>query len=200
MKTNKTKLLLSCGALALLGALALQGCSSGDDTASATGGTGGTGTGGKGGTGTGGTSTGGKGGTSTGGTSTGGKGGTSTGGTSTGGMGTAGMSAGGSPGEGGAAGEATVLHPTAQDCATFCADELTTCTTLNPYATPVACSDACNGFVLGGDPATTTAGDTFACRRYHLSAAADPGPKTTHCPHTGLISKNMDGSPGPCTN
>ncbi|HWZ93176.1 MAG TPA: hypothetical protein VNW92_30160 [Polyangiaceae bacterium] len=196
MKTNKTKLLLGCGALALLGALALQGCSSGDDTAA---------TGGTGGTSTGGTSTGGKGGSGAGGTSTGGKGGTGSAGTGTAGTGTAGtgtggMSAAGSTGEGGAAGEATVAHPTTEECATFCADELTTCATLNPYATPVACSDACKGFVLGGDPATTMAGDTFACRRWHLSAAADPGPKATHCPHTGLISKNMDGSPGPCTN
>jgi hypothetical protein len=57
---------------------------------------------------------------------------------------------------------------------------------------------ACQGFALGGDPTTTTSGNTYACRRWHLSAAANPGPKETHCPHTGLESKTKDGGAGPC--
>jgi hypothetical protein len=58
--TKNIKLFLSCGAVAVLGALALQGCSStGDDTSTPAGGSAGTGTGGSS---TGGSSTGGKGG------------------------------------------------------------------------------------------------------------------------------------------
>jgi len=209
MQTKNIQLLLTGSALAVFGALALQGCgSSGDDSAAAAG------SAGKGGTGSGGTSTGtaGKGGAATtAGTSSGGTGGGSAGtgtagtgggsaGTSAGGTGGAGGGTGGAGGGGGGtggggAGGTGGSSGDGRDCTKFCADEATTCSgTLSPYATPADCMTACMGFALGGDPTTTTSGNTYACRRYHLSAAASPGPATTHCPHTGLISKNSDGT------
>ena len=220
MKTNKSRLFFSAGALALCGGLALQGCSSDDSSGGTTGGSGG-----KGGSG-GGTSTGGKGGTGTGGTSTGGKGGTGTGGTSTGTGGTAGRGGtGGTAGRGGTGGigvagdngtagdigeagaSADVIHPTTTECTTFCADEALTCgtPTLMTYTWPTlaACLTACGAMTEGGVsklPAGPTAGDTFACRRWHLNAAAASAGAnaSTHCPHTGVPSKDMAGAAGPC--
>jgi len=213
MKTNQMKLLGGSAALVLFGAILIQGCSSSDDS-SGLGTSSGGATGGKGGT----SSTAGKGGTASGGgssgtagtsSSTAGTGGSSSGtaGTSAGGSSSAGdtgMTEGGASGapggnEGGAAG---AMVGDGRDCTKFCADEATTCAgALSPYASTGACMSACEGFSLGGDPTTTTAGDTYACRRYHLSAAASPGPASTHCPHTGLISKNAltdTTATGPC--
>lgn len=69
------------------------------------------------------------------------------------------------------------------------------------YKSLPACLSACAGFAAGttGDQS----GDTFACRRYHLTAAAGGGnAKTTHCPHTGLVSRNAltetGAATGPC--
>jgi len=209
MKTNQIKLLGGTAALVLFGAVLVQGCSSSDDSSGGTSGSGGA-TGGKGGS----SSTAGKGGTASGtaGTTSGaaGKGGTSSGtagssaggGSSAGDTGTTEGGASGAPGgnEGGAAG--ATAPGDGRDCTKFCADEATTCSgALSPYASTGACMSACEGFALGGDPTTTTSGDTYACRRYHLSAAASPGPATTHCPHTGLISKNAltdTSATGPC--
>ena len=209
MKTKNIKLVLTCGALAVLGAMSLQGCSSSDDSS---GGTAGTSSGGKGGTSAGGTSAGGKGGSGTAGTSSGGKGGSGTAGTGTAGTGTAGTGTAGTGtgGAGGAAGAGNEAGMTGSEagaagaasesqadlCNTFCADEGTTCTfgasTVAPYTDSNACIAACNNFTLGAVgvyPAGPTSGDTFACRRWHLSAAAIMGPVATHCPHTGTLSK-----------
>jgi len=97
-------------------------------------------------------------------------------------------------------------------CTTFCTDEETTCTygaaTAAPYTGTPACLSACAGFAPGVTDEQSH--DTFACRRYHLTAAgtgadanAKAAAKMLHCPHTGLVSKSAyaDTTPtGPCKN
>jgi hypothetical protein len=143
-------------------ALTVGGCGSDDedDGGGSKGGTGGA-TGGSGGTGGG-----------TGG-ATGGTAGSSTGGT-------AGSSTGGSAGSasGGSAGAS------AQSCDAFCAAVQAACTDANEqYADEAECQTACATW----DPGTPgdTAGDTLACRIYHVGVAATPGMAGEHCPHAG---------------
>lgn len=73
-------------------------------------------------------------------------------------------------------------------CANFCAAEAKICTGANQqYADTAACMTACNGFARTPEySATTTGGNTLACRIYHLTnAAISPDNATTHCKHTG---------------
>jgi hypothetical protein len=199
--TKNIKLLLSCGAVAALGVLAIQGCSSsGDDSTTPSGGSAGMSAGG-GAAGKGGGSSAG---TSSGGSGTAGKGGATAGGTG----GAAGASTTGEAGEsaGGAAADLV-------DCTTFCSDEEATCTfgaaTAAPYADSASCMSACMGFTpgdVGVYPDGPTSGDTYACRRWHLSkAGSTPGTPATaamHCPHTGLLSKAAytdTTATGPCS-
>jgi hypothetical protein len=67
-------------------------------------------------------------------------------------------------------------------CTAFCATAATTCTASNEqWATTVACEADCAGWPLGTP--SDVAGDSLACRAYHLGvAAADPA---VHCPHAG---------------
>jgi hypothetical protein len=139
-----------------------------------------------------------------GGAPSGGSGGASAGagGASTAGAGGSHAGAGGATagaGGGGTAGASSAA------CTTFCSDEMATCTfgpaASAPYASEGACHSACAGFTPGTTGAMS--GDTFACRRYHLDAAAanNGALKTTHCPHTGLLSKNNYSdttATGPC--
>jgi hypothetical protein len=73
-------------------------------------------------------------------------------------------------------------------CSNFCALEMSTCTGANQkYTDMAACMSACAGFdkttpYTGG---TTPAGNTLACRLYHVTnAAVSADAATTHCPHT----------------
>jgi len=74
------------------------------------------------------------------------------------------------------------------DCEGFCAVALHSCTGDNSvYAAAAACMTECAGFAT--TPAystTTTSGNSFACRLYHLTAAASDA--ATHCDHIGLMS------------
>jgi hypothetical protein len=206
MKIKNIKLLLTGTALAALGALSLQACSSSDDSSGSAGSggtaTGGASSGGKGGTSTtGGTSSAGKGGTGTGGTGTT-TGGTGTGGTGIGNAGTGAGAEGGVPGgdmggDTGSAGAAAELHPSAAECTDFCTLDGTTCMGTNqPYASPAECQTDCLAYALGDDSDPTRmvakTGDNFACRAYHLENAvknaAVPANLTLHCGHTGLVS------------
>jgi hypothetical protein len=202
MKTKNIKLLLTGSALAVMGALSLQACSSSDDSSGSagSGGTssGGTSSGGKGGTSsTAGTSSGGKGGTSTGGTGTGGTGTGGTGGTGTAGTGAEGGDTGNQGGDTGAAGASGEAHPTAAECTNFCTVDEATCTDTNqPYASAAECQTDCLAYPLGDDSDPTRlvakTGDNFACRAYHLQNAitnmADAAKLKLHCGHTGLVS------------
>ena len=74
--------------------------------------------------------------------------------------------------------------PTADQCATFCGDYETTCGAEVAWAT---CAADCEGLALG--EAGATSGDTFECRVYHLSVAADDA--ATHCPHAAADGANV---------
>jgi hypothetical protein len=70
-------------------------------------------------------------------------------------------------------------------CAAFCSTMQTTCTGVNvQFADEAACLAACetnNKWPAGTEGATS--GDSFACRQYHLGAAATDA--NTHCIHAG---------------
>jgi hypothetical protein len=69
------------------------------------------------------------------------------------------------------------------NCTGFCTIAQGVCTGMNQqYATTAACTAECGGFPISPKYNTAvTAGDSFACRLYHLTQAANfPGP---HCPH-----------------
>lgn len=75
------------------------------------------------------------------------------------------------------------------NCEGFCTIVQGSCSTQNPppYANLGACMTACAGY--NQTPiysAAETSGNTFACRLYHATAAANaPG---THCSHTAMTS------------
>ena len=65
-------------------------------------------------------------------------------------------------------------------CATFCQDNLATCSGDNAVFTDAAtCETACAAWPAG--TAGDTSGNSLACRSYHLGAAASDA--ATHCPH-----------------
>ena len=91
-------------------------------------------------------------------------------------------------------------------CTSFCTAEIATCGSLDApiagipaqFKNLAACMTACGGADTGFDkkhlytidgaktPAVPPAGDSLACRMYHLTnAAASAAAATTHCPHTG---------------
>ena len=195
--TKNMRLLLSAGSVAILAISALQGCGS-DDPAPA-GGAGAPGAGAPGagapGAGAGGAATAGAPSAGAGGTVTAGAGGgaaAGTGGTAAGAGGTGGGAAGTGGTGGGAAGTGGGGGAPSADCSAFCTLEESLCKftgDIAAYASSAACLSACAGFAPGD---ASNSGDTFACRKYHLdNAAANNGAgKTTHCPHTGLVSKN----------
>ena len=195
------RLLLSAGSVAILAISALQGCGS-DDPAPG-GGAGAPGAGAPG-AGAGGAHTAGAGGASAGapagGAPAGGASGAATagaGGTAAGAGGASGGAGGASGGAGGAAAGAGGSGGAAADCTTFCTDEMTTCTFTDAaskaYDSAAACMSACTGFavgVVGVYPEGPTGGNTFACRRWHLSKAATvtADERNNHCGHTKAIS------------
>jgi hypothetical protein len=63
-------------------------------------------------------------------------------------------------------------------CADFCAGEIVTCP--ETYADEAACLAECDAWACGTED--DTAGNTLACRVYHLGAAQTDA--ATHCPHT----------------
>jgi hypothetical protein len=75
------------------------------------------------------------------------------------------------------------------DCDSFCAIVMGVCTGANqPYADQAACMAACGQFEsTDAIPYKVgAAGDNFACRLYHATAAAvDPD---VHCSHTAVVS------------
>lgn len=78
-------------------------------------------------------------------------------------------------------------------CEAFCNLEAVACTGANQvYATTSDCTTACKAFKAPGasDPPefsdADTAGNTFDCRMYHLTAATQN--PTLHCPHTAVTS------------
>lgn len=94
----------------------------------------------------------------------------------------------------GEAGECTSAGPggagtCGTNCESFCASTLAICGDQNnpPYASTAECVTACGGF-SATEPfdASDIAGNTLACRIYHMTAAAtDPD---THCQHTSVGS------------
>ncbi len=185
--TKNIKLLLSGGAVALLGVLALQGCSSDDSAAAGSAGA---------------PAGGGSAGTSAGGSSSAG---TSAGGMAAGGMAAGGMAAGGTAAGGTATGEAgesaggaaDEAHATADECTAFCTLDASTCTGSNAaYTSTEECQTDCLAYPLGDDSDPTRmvakTGNNFACRAYHLENAvkneATPALLTLHCGHTAEVS------------
>ncbi len=93
-----------------------------------------------------------------------------------------------------AAGSTAVCGSSA--CADFCAMEAKVCGTnaapvtgvTNRYADTATCMTACAGFATTPEASPTApAGNTFACRIYHLTnaaAGATPDVTNTHCGHT----------------
>jgi hypothetical protein len=75
------------------------------------------------------------------------------------------------------------------NCESFCTIALAKCPT--QYPTMNACTTACAGFAMNTARynSTSTSGNSFACRMYHLSVAAiGAGSAATHCPHTQTTS------------
>ncbi len=80
------------------------------------------------------------------------------------------------------------------DCEGFCAINLAACTGGNvAFATLNDCTTACTAFpssAITNYNDSTTSGNTYACRMYHLSVAATAGgaQAATHCSHTKTAS------------
>lgn len=75
------------------------------------------------------------------------------------------------------------------NCESFCSSTMAICADQAnpPYASEAECLSACQGFsTTERYDAGDVAGNTFACRLYHMTAAsADP---ITHCQHTSVNS------------
>jgi hypothetical protein len=74
------------------------------------------------------------------------------------------------------------------DCLGFCTLVLGSCTGDNAqYGGDMnTCMTACAGFAKTTPySASTTMGDTFACRLYHATVASE---RPDHCPHTAAVS------------
>jgi hypothetical protein len=76
-------------------------------------------------------------------------------------------------------------------CEGFCSIALSACTGANSqFADMAACMTACGMYAT--TPAystTTTSGNTFACRMYHLTVASSSASNAAiHCPHIGITS------------
>lgn len=75
------------------------------------------------------------------------------------------------------------------NCESFCASTSAICADQPspPYDSDAACLSACEGFsMVEIFDASDIAGNTFACRLYHMTAAStDPD---THCQHTSVAS------------
>ena len=104
---------------------------------------------------------------------------------------------GGASAGGGASGAAGSGGGATKDCTTFCADEMTTCTfgaaAPAAYTDLAACQTACGAYMTGDVgvyPAGPMSGNTYACRRWHLSKAATVSgtDKSDHCQHTKQTS------------
>jgi len=80
------------------------------------------------------------------------------------------------------------------DCENFCeiADKVCGAEAAPPYADKTACTTACAGFTNTKTTpynSAATAGDSLACRAYHLTVASTSAAnKTTHCPHVAAVS------------
>lgn len=74
------------------------------------------------------------------------------------------------------------------NCESFCAMAAEICTDENQaFASAAECLTACAAYnPMPAFDASKTGGDTFACRLYHLTAAASA--PETHCPHIGPVS------------
>lgn len=86
-------------------------------------------------------------------------------------------------------------------CTDFCALDIATCgvagtDATGQYASVDGCIALCRGDRTAANPgyalthlytygAAPPAGDSLACRMYHLTNAAQPGLAATHCPYTG---------------
>lgn len=83
------------------------------------------------------------------------------------------------------------------NCEGFCTLALETCTGGNEqWATMAECMTECNGYDQTEPYDTSdTAGDSFACRLYHLIAAIDD--PELHCPHIVEASAPCQGPPPP---
>lgn len=71
-------------------------------------------------------------------------------------------------------------------CEVFCTLATATCKTEYPDA--AACATDCGGYAAMPGYYDAATGDNFACRAYHLTAAATPGGAATHCEHTSKTS------------
>jgi hypothetical protein len=114
-------------------------------------------------------------------------------------------------GPGGAAIGTTVASQCGNPCESFCALEVATCGTLdapitgapaqyqNLAACMTACGDGTTGFAkanlyIGKAPPNAPAGDSLACRLYHITnAAVSTAATTPHCSHTA--ASQATGSP-----
>ena len=71
------------------------------------------------------------------------------------------------------------------NCESFC--QLATEICPSQYPAVPACTAQCGSYAESPDySAATTSGNSFACRLYHLTAAASDS--ATHCPHTAMVS------------
>ncbi len=80
------------------------------------------------------------------------------------------------------------------NCEGFCTVATAKCAT--QFATAGDCTTACTGFAMNTARynSSTTSGNSYACRMYHLSVAAtDATQAATHCAHTTTAS-----APGTC--
>ena len=71
-------------------------------------------------------------------------------------------------------------------CENFCTLAVATCKTQYPDNT--ACMADCGGYAKMPNYSYQATGDNYACRAYHLTAAAAPGGAATHCAHTAKMS------------
>ena len=80
----------------------------------------------------------------------------------------------------------------ASNCESFCIIAQSICTGANSaFADNAACMTACNAFpqATAHYNSSSTSGNTFACRMYHLSVAASSAANaTTHCGHIKTVS------------
>jgi hypothetical protein len=78
---------------------------------------------------------------------------------------------------------------TSHQCRAFCRGQIAACgltgTTNGQYASQAACETSCATWTVGSFGASTTSGNTLACRAYHATVAIESSTNAgNHCSHT----------------
>ena len=79
------------------------------------------------------------------------------------------------------------------NCESFCTIAIAKCA--GTFTDLAACTTACGAFAMNTARynQSTTSGNSYACRMYHLSVAAtDSASATTHCPHITTVSSTCN--------